>query len=169
MCDSYFGRDPWSACQHIKYFKYFHFSLNKNYLLYLLLNNSEFRSKICSISGLEPNISLNLERGKVWCQNGQPGRSLSEYDLLYPGGLVRMLPVVPVALTVAAAPHAHPLPALIPVHIARLPELPRPCEAPEPVPGGNGADLLAEQLSRHKPADSLPSLLLTLQRRLGPK
>ena len=79
------------------------------------------------------------------------------------------LPVVPVALAVAAASHSHPLPAPEPVHVARLPELPSPREAPDRVPGGNSADLLAQQLSRHKPAHRLPGLLLALHGQLGPE
>ena len=68
-----------------------------------------------------------------------------------------------------AASHAHPLPALEAVHVARLPELPGPRLAPEGVPGGDGADLLAQQLARHEPAHRLSGpLLALLSRLLGP-
>ena len=80
-----------------------------------------------------------------------------------------VLPVVPVPHSVAAAPHAHPLPAVEPVLVGWLPELSGPREAPERVPGGDGADLLAQQLSRHKPTDRLPGLLLALHGQLGPE
>ena len=56
-------------------------------------------------------------------------------------------------MLVVAARHPHPLPAGVSIKVMGTVEFPGIGEAPDVVPWRDGADLLLQQLSRHKPID----------------